>query len=1043
MVGLETDLYGGIRGVVLDDRTDRAYRAVKAFRKLQPTLTAYARVLTGNPNVRVEMSATNNGATDGTRIFYRPPIELGDPTPHVRMLCDKRNSKQQMLCRACRVRERILVIIIHEIAHIAFDSFAMPSESDKAELIAEAVRGMKSRYAEMITERIAKAPYWRKRDYKNLVSLVSKFLPVIVNALEDARVNRKMFEVRPGTKVMFQADVENVFEEGVEQKGPDGRTVRIKWSEYSLNNQAIIGLFCLASGYDYRGSHWFVPPVERALDDETLRRLVGKLSTVRDVRGVFYLSFPILARLRELGFCIEPTDPEEPSEPEPEEDRSDSEESGKGDSSDAGDSGSGDGSDSKDDLDESTGSSDNSDGEETGSVGGTPDDNDSGSSSTDGAGNSEGTDPSSEGEDVDDSESSDNDATRDDSGPGDTDCNSGSSADDDKSSETPQAGGARDGDSNDSGREDNNPSSKEEAVNSEAEASSDGVQRDDPGDDSDSDSPSEGESEAPSPDDGRSDDGSGSGVSEQGGASVGPSDSDSEQSNDRDADGSGGLESSRVPEWDADDIDPAEASSNDRGSVDGESEGTDTGETDSESNAEPDDDGAPRAGGETNESPQNSESADASSDSASDGTSDASRQDQPGGERVDEGSSGDSGDASPTESHEEPVASTTDHSEDEEDTTPLDTGADPGEGGVSLLEPEEPDYEAELGMGTPDDANEALIKWGGHGEKPHSLEAIRDEGAVDKAIVQEMYFETPSRNIYGVREHFYDRPILISRGNLSLGWDKTRFTGRAAQLRAGVAGDFEPPESILGPALLQMRIAFANNARGAVQRHRKSGKIDGKVLGKRAGLGDERLFKKKHLPGKRDYFVLIRLDISSSTKGLNLMLLKRAALAQAILLHRTGVKFAIYADTGAPHFNLETGQAQTSYDLDVYHVKDPDEPWTDAIKSRLENLCPTAANLDGHALEFYRKVLDKRSETNRIIMLYSDGKMPAENYDEELGILQREIAICRKNKYTLLGVGIRTDSPARHGLDTVQVDTDDDLKKVVTHLKKRLVITPL
>lgn len=91
-------------------------------------------------------------------------------------------------------------------------------------------------------------------------------------------------------------------------------------------------------------------------------------------------------------------------------------------------------------------------------------------------------------------------------------------------------------------------------------------------------------------------------------------------------------------------------------------------------------------------------------------------------------------------------------------------------------------------------------------------------------------------------------------------------------------------------------------------------------------------------------------------------------------------------------------------------------------------------------VEYYRKILDHRPETDKVILYYTDGKMPAENHDEELDILQREIRICRQKGYTLLGVGIRTDSPVRHGLDTVQVDGDEDIVKVVRHLEKRLVV---
>ena len=72
-----TDIYRKT-GVGLSDRDERAQRAVKAFRNLQPALTAYARVLSKNPRVRVELDARDNGSTDGTRIFFRPPIALGD-----------------------------------------------------------------------------------------------------------------------------------------------------------------------------------------------------------------------------------------------------------------------------------------------------------------------------------------------------------------------------------------------------------------------------------------------------------------------------------------------------------------------------------------------------------------------------------------------------------------------------------------------------------------------------------------------------------------------------------------------------------------------------------------------------------------------------------------------------------------------------------------------------------------------------------------------------------------------------------------------------
>ena len=89
-------------------------------------------------------------------------------------------------------------------------------------------------------------------------------------------------------------------------------------------------------------------------------------------------------------------------------------------------------------------------------------------------------------------------------------------------------------------------------------------------------------------------------------------------------------------------------------------------------------------------------------------------------------------------------------------------------------------------------------------------------------------------------------------------------------------------------------------------------------------------------------------------------------------------------------------------------------------------------------MEFGRKQMSKVDATDKIMLYYTDGKMPAANKDEELEVLQRQIKLCKRDQITLLGVGIRTDSPVRHGLDTVQVDGDDDLPRVVEHLGKRL-----
>ena len=93
-----------------------------------------------------------------------------------------------------------------------------------------------------------------------------------------------------------------------------------------------------------------------------------------------------------------------------------------------------------------------------------------------------------------------------------------------------------------------------------------------------------------------------------------------------------------------------------------------------------------------------------------------------------------------------------------------------------------------------------------------------------------------------------------------------------------------------------------------------------------------------------------------------------------------------------------------------------------------------------YALEFMRKGIMYHTATEKIIMYYIDGKMPAANHNEELEVLVQQIKHCKRDNITLMGVGMQTDSPVRHGLDTVQVNSDEDLKSVVEHLGKRLAV---
>jgi hypothetical protein len=957
MTTTSADIFSTKNNVTLSDTDEKARRAVKAFRSLQPTLSAYARVLTKNPRIVVEMSSSDNGSTDGHKIYYRPPISLGEDVQHDRRLCDKRDADLTPLCRACEVREDTLVTIYHEIAHIAFDSFAETKDEERAALLERAIKEHGGRYAALLRRKIEVAPSYVKNSYIGMAGLISDFLPLLVNCLEDARVNREMFTARKGTKVMFDANTHRIFEGGVEQRDPKtGKIITVMWNEYPLNMQALVGVFCKASDYKY--DTWFAPQVVRALDDAELTNLVNRMRTVRSAAGVYELSFPVLARLRELGFCKLPDDPEPEPTPEENDDAPQEEDT---DQPDEADDDGGRGGDDKPDADSDGPASDGDDDPE----GDAPE-----SESEDEATTGEGTDASDGGEP---DSNDDGDA-------------GGTGAGEDSGDE--ERGEGSDGD----GAE-----PEEAGADEPSDDAGDGAGA---GDDGEADAPSDtgdGEAAEGAPgEEGDSEPGAGSAGD---GAPVSP------------ADGSG-------DDGDAGDGEPSDApgAESEDGAGDGGDREAEGGEGDTDAAAEPDGEaGSPTAAGQPNAGHAEGDDRDGHPEGSDGAREDDAGAAPEGGAEADP--AGPSVDGDSTEAVDDEV---------------IDTGADNGTGGIKVNESDDPD----LPMGTPDEVKAGLVKFGDHEEKPKSVDQVRDEMAVDKAIVQGAYFETPSSRIHGVREHRYGKPEIDRHGfDFSRAWKNLGSYFGYSTTALGQDGEFLPTESVLGPALLRMRVAFSDNQRGNMARHKRSGRINGAVLGKRAPLEDGRLFQKKTMPGKKDYFVLIGMDVSGSTVGQNIVLEKQAVMAQAELCRRMGIPFAIFAHSGNHH---DSQNGSVGIDLDIYIIKEPGEVWDDKVKERLLKIGPDAANIDGHTMEYYRKVLDGVDATDKIIMYYTDGKMPAENYDEELEILQRELRICKQKGYTVMGVGIRTDSPVRHGLDTVQVDGPADVGRVVRHLEKRL-----
>lgn len=1027
--------------VVSDEERSRAWRAVKEFRKLSVGLNAYARAVTGNRDVKV-IATDGTTATDGVRIFVRPPIELGDATPHDKSLCDRRGDNKRQLCKACDVREMALASVFHEIAHIVFGSHVEP-EPDGIDAIRKLINEWHPREACNHASEIIMT--WRDEfKYLDYADSFSQVLTLMVNSLEDSRVNAAQFRARPGTRTIMEANLREIFESGVGELnlGPVAQvhTESVRWQDRSFPWQLMIGLFLEASEY-YDVTDTLDHRVGKILREPSMAEALARIANADDAHMLVIATCDVFRELVKVGALempkCEPPPPPVPTPPIPgdgEQEEQDEQEEQPDQKDEGGEFGQ-----SKQGTAKPPEKDDKDDGGQADTSG--DDSQEDGGNSPDASGG-RGDDDRKDGdkEEHRDDRGTGSDSPDDDKGDGDQDIEGGTEAagrpdDDSESERVPEGtGSASDETDADGGSDESGDSGElpEGSTEPDDEPASEGAEHDgtDDGTDRAADEAGQGDrQDDPAEADGA--DGEGRGEVDDGSERPDGGTAPGEDSQ-ADGDEAGGED---LPDSDS------------RDDLDG---GAATGTSQSEATGDSVDPG--RAGTDQSEDVQgagdSSSGSEASTGDLEDGSRDEHRQ---GPEEAD--GLGTAGDAGHPDEQQEAVA---------QDGGEAGASNEPLQVGDENYQPTEQDGETEYesapvpnapGLEGEDDevddpitaisVDELLdamraatlhkifgkrddfatgsdeVCGGGHHDPDSDPGGLPDElvQAIATAVLQAGFFDTASREV--------SRVDIIEYGNQRHRWSQSFLPDM-----------FKPAEPAIGKSVHEARVLFDANARGRKLANLKAGKVDGRNLAKRIPQQDPRMFQKKVLPKKISYEVFITGDISGSTASHDrISRIKRAMYGQAEMLHRVGVPFELWAHSAG----WSDVEDMRMMDMWMFHIKGSNEPWSPAIKQRLADLRPQAGNLDGHTLEFVRKRAERSTATNKIICYYTDGAMPASNYDEELEILQREIKYCKQQGIALLAVGIDTDSPEEHGFRTCQVNGDADLPNVIKMLKEQMV----
>ena len=244
-------------------------------------------------------------------------------------------------------------------------------------------------------------------------------------------------------------------------------------------------------------------------------------------------------------------------------------------------------------------------------------------------------------------------------------------------------------------------------------------------------------------------------------------------------------------------------------------------------------------------------------------------------------------------------------------------------------------------------------------------------------------------------------------------------------------------DRVLGGLVGRARRVFSDNRAVKRTKGQPRGRVEPTLLGKRAwNPEDNRVFGSRVRPTAPSYSVLIGMDDSYSTVGRGIAeLIRNCADAMGQLCSRTGVEFSIYA-----HTTNDGAWGIKTYDMEIYQLKTWAEQWTPQVRDRLGRLEPGNTNQDGSILRLYRRQLQTRPTTEKILLYFTDGEIPGTGGSAEAAIMRSEVDACRRAGITLLGVGIKTRSPEEFGIPTVSLDKATDIGHVLEFLAKEFGI---
>lgn len=255
------------------------------------------------------------------------------------------------------------------------------------------------------------------------------------------------------------------------------------------------------------------------------------------------------------------------------------------------------------------------------------------------------------------------------------------------------------------------------------------------------------------------------------------------------------------------------------------------------------------------------------------------------------------------------------------------------------------------------------------------------------------------------------------------------------KVEASAAPSLDKYNDVLAGEANRLRAIFKQNEKAGftgqfeIGSHLKGSALPGFIMGEHL-----KPFDRRYQPKKLSYAVTLLIDQSGSMMGSKIDMARTGLAMQATLLDKLGIPFEVLgfstrADNGGWQANLNRWDYRYLVQHDVF--KGFDEGWTPEQRAKVMSISTNDSNLDGLALSWAWDRLSRRKEHVKILMTYSDGQ-PNPDTDNQIKIMKHVLKKMMLSGAVAIGVGIQSHAPEQLYPKSVYCDDVRTLPRLVT-----------